>query len=491
MTDLDPAPGGTSGLYAGMCIYDRLLNYDYVNGTYGLSAAQSFENPDPLTYIFKIKPNAKFQNIPPVNGRSVTSEDCAASWQAFVANPRASNKGFFTTIVDRFDTSDPATLVIRLKQPYPWAITNTAFGGPLANPIIPKEIIEAGQVAKVAIGSGPYVLDQFDPNSIISFKRRPDGWHTPERPYIDRIVYQVITDTAARSAALKARQIDYLLARDKLEAEEFRGYGPDMQTGKELAPPAHLLMRGDESGLFKDPRVREAVYCALDIKEIIDTVDLGDGEMSGPIPPDLKRWSLPTDEIKKVFPHDVAKAKELLAAAGWDSNREVEYKHPTGARGALLAEIIQKQLATVGIKTQLKPEDSNTIWYPKTILGRDFQLTSTGTLLSSKDPDSWLRTQTTMGIGAGNACRWSDSEVDAMVAQVSKELDTEKQRALIMDAQRLILKKFVPFVNLYAPYQFAGCWAYYYPPRTSDAGYVASYGHTAWLDVDHPSYPRR
>jgi len=481
MTDLQPQLGGGSSEPTNRHVYDHLFNSDYVNGKYELSLAQSLENPDPLTYIFKIKPNAKHQNIPPVDGRVVSSDDVVASWQAFVANPRTANKALFANI-DRYETPDPSTLVVRLKKPNAWVLGPHGFGGPLPSVVMPKELIERDLLAKTAIGPGAFVLEEFDPASVLSFKRRPDAWHEAERPYVDRVVIRVITDEAARAAALKAKQIDLLAARDKLQAEEFKTYGSDMLIDKELTFPAMLFIRADAEGVFKDARVREAVYNALDIKELIDRVELGEAEYCGPVQAHLKIWAMTSDEVKKYFPKDLNKAKQLLAAADWDSNKEVEFKYPASPKASLLAEVLQKQLAAAGIRTKLVPEDSTTVWYTQTALGRNFQLTATPLLYQSQDPDLALRIFTTAGIGGGNTARWSDPEVDEIVGRVATEFDAEKQKTIISEAQKTILKKFSPIINLYAPYAFTGRWSYFHYVSPSVKGYAALYGHYSWTE---------
>jgi len=487
MADLNPQRTASAGAATYYFIYDHLFYYDWNSGKYDLGVAQSIESPDPLTYIFKLKPNAKFQNLPPVNGRPVTSEDIVVSWKRFVDDPRTGNKGFFTDSVDHYETPEPATLVVKMKTPNTWAIGPHGLGAPLPTVIVPKELFENDQLNKVAVGSGAYVLENFDPGSVISFVRRPDSWHTPDRPYIDKRVFQVITDAPARAAALKGKQIDSLLARDKLQADEFKGYGPDMRIQRELFLPFSLLMRADApDGLFHDVRVREAVYKALDIQDLIDRVELGEGEWEGPVPKSLNAWALPDAELKKAFPHDVAKAKELLAAAGWDSSREVELKYPNSEKDSLICQILQKQLEAAGIRTKLVPQDRATVWSPQTLTGKNFQLTA-AYYTASRDPDFWLRYHSTQGAGLGNLCRWSDPEVDAIIVRQQREFDFEKQRQIILEAQRMLLAKFAPTINLYSPYNYTACWEYYHPTGSSFLGIMGQYD---WIDTSSPSYPQ-
>jgi len=494
MTHLNAQEGGDQNSTGILMrhVYDHLFNYDYINGRYDLSLAQSVEEaPDHMTYTFKLKPNAKWQNLPPVNGRNVTSEDVKVSWDSYAANPRLTGKQIFTDYIDHLETPDPQTFIIKMKQPFAWFFSTQGFGAPHPTIVMPKEIIDQNLMEKVAVGSGGYQVQEFDPAKNLVLRKRPDGWHNgPDRPYIDKLVFTVISDTAARSAALKAKQIDQLAARDKLEAEEFKSYGPDMVIRKERSYTPVILLRSDDQGFFKDVRVREAIYNCIDVKDLIDRVDLGEGEYTGPVPPFLEHWSLPQDELKKVFPHDLKKAKDLMAAANWDSTKEIEFKYPSDQKTQLLVEVLQQQFAAIGIKTKLVPQDTTTVWTPDTFQKKNFQLTAVYRLYTGQSPDPYLQHYTTKGRGAGNDARWSDPEVDAIVAKQLVEFDEAKQRQIIIDAQRLILSKFPPIVKPYAPFVYTANWDYYHDARFEQA-YVGTFGGYSWIDSDSPNYPKR
>jgi ABC-type transport system substrate-binding protein len=133
----------------------------------------------------------------------------------------------------------------------------------------------------------------------------------------------VITDATARVAALRSKQIDTLVARDRLRADEFQGYGKDMVIDKQLTFARMLWLRADAPP-FNDDRMRQAIYSGLDIQGLIDRVELGQGEWSGVVPPYLAEWSLPLSELKQVYPFNLQQAKQQLSAAGWASAPEIE-----------------------------------------------------------------------------------------------------------------------------------------------------------------------
>jgi ABC-type transport system substrate-binding protein len=136
------------------------------------------------------------------------------------------------------------------------------------------------------------------------------------------------------------------------------------------------------------------------------------------------------------------------------------------------------------------PQDTTTVWTPDTFQKKNFQLTAVYRLYTGQSPDPYLQHYTTKGRGAGNDARWSDPEVDAIVAKQLVEFDEAKQRQIIIDAQRLILSKFPPIIKPYAPFVYTANWDYYHDARFEQA-YVGTFGGYSWIDSDSPNYPKR
>jgi ABC-type transport system substrate-binding protein len=186
------------------------------------------------------------------------------------------------------------------------------------------------------------------------------------------------------------------------------------------------------------------------------------------------------EEVLRFFPLDQAKARGLLAAAGWDANTNVEFKFPASPKSQLLAEVIQRQLAAVGIKTTLMPQDQRTVW-PTVQRNAEFQMACAEQLQTSSDPDQWLRGGWgSRGLaGGGNQARWSDPEVDALITKEQGEPDLARRKEIILGLQRLILQKSAPAINLYAPYNLTARWDHYHP--ADDRGSAGIWGHYSWI----------
>jgi peptide/nickel transport system substrate-binding protein len=469
-------PGG--GPQTRINTYSNLIHWDYTNDRPGFMLAESYEQVDPTKLIIHIRQNAKWQDLPPTNGRTLTSEDVDISWTRYVEDPVKSGA---TAIHDTWTTSretpDQKTLVMNFSEANFYIIGPHGLCGPIPSTFGPPELSRDDQLER-AVGAGPYHLERFDPASEMSFIRRPDGW-VDDRPYIDRIVYKVITDSATQAAAFRAGDIDQLLARDILQAQEFEGYSPNIRIDKDLGFSRMFFMNGSRPP-FNDIRARQAVYAALDIDELIDKVDFGEGEFGAPVPPYLKA-RLPEEETRKYYPNDQQRARQLLESTGFDFSQELVWKYPTRETAQLMAEAMAEQLGRVGLRIRLVGEHPTTTWSAVTMNRQlDYDFSSSERYIVGTDADIELRQFYSTGSGGFSRAGFGDAEVDRLIEAQQREFDDDKRLALIHDAQRAILDAAHPIMNIWCPYDFVGRWKRYNP--VLDQGYYGRYGHIEWIE---------
>ncbi len=461
--------------------YDHLILWDYNNDKPDFIAAESYETPEPTRLIYHIRPNANWQDIAPLNGRTVTSTDIDTSWSNYIADTKATGATtIHKVLTDHRETPDQKTLVQVFKKPSVPIFGPHGIAGPIPSTFAPPELWASGELGSKAIGSGAYTVEKFDGASEIRLIRRADSWNGLERPFIDKITYRVITDETARAAALRAEQIDTLAARDKIQADEFKGYSPDILIDKDINFPRVLLMHTGKAP-FSDPRIRKAIYTGLDIEDLIGRVDLGEGQYSAFVPPHLAADALPEAEVRNFFPNDKKAARELLTAAGYDFEQEIEFKYPSDSTTTILVETLQQQLLQIGIKTKLIPEDPTTVWSAQTMSKLDYTLTASGLYVRGQDADSWLSLNYKLGLGNGNRNAWSNAETDALFEKSRVEFNAEARHEMLLDLQRKLFEAAAPWINLYAPNLFVARWKRYHPVR--DTGYAGTLGHYHWLSA--------
>ncbi len=309
--------------------------------------AKSWEvSSNGLTYTFKLNEGVKYQNLPPVNGRELTSEDVRWSFEEYRSSIQAST--FLN--VDKIEAPDKYTVKMTLKEPN---VDFLASLGAMAY-IRPKEIKDKdGDFRKTAIGTGPFVLDKWTPKQGENYSRNPTFWEKDSAgnamPYLDKANKFVIDDPSAARAAYRSKQVDVVTATIIKDAQEIKGSDPDTI----FQSNGSGLVRGNVNGLlfrtdrkpFNDVRVRRAISMGIDRQTLTDTLYGGYYAMSMGTSwawfmenaPQLK-------DFGPYYQYNPTEAKKLLAEAGYPNGITVEQidwylRVPADSIIAMLAEI--------------------------------------------------------------------------------------------------------------------------------------------------------
>jgi ABC-type transport system substrate-binding protein len=434
--------------------------------------AESWETPTEVDWIFKLRGDAVFQDLPPASGRPVVAEDIVKSIDRYRSMPGANTA--WDQWTERYGAPDPRTFTILTKKPYGYLLYD--LGSPLTA-IMPIEAVdEFGDLKTHAIGSGPYMLKTYSRDQGLQVVRNPTYYH--DFPYIDEFDIKVLPDEASIQAAFRAGNLDVYMATDKLKADTVRNVS-GTSTQKFLDRIYTVFeLNATRVEAFKDQRVREAIDLALDRQAMIDKLYFGDAELAGPVPP-LWAAALPKEEVAQAYQRDVGKAKQLLSAAGQE-NLSFVLSFGNYSNCADLAAIIKSNLADAGIMVNLKPGELGT-WLADLGAG-NFESTAFIHLRYLSDfiqinwhhSHGWARTQEGyLGV--------DDAEVDSMLDQVNGTIDVQARIKLEQDVQRLVLKRHGPTLVLYEPY---GYWCAYdyikgYTPTSYGFGL---YKYDYWID---------
>jgi ABC-type transport system substrate-binding protein len=459
-TTINPYKGLDSGLLWGFTIYDHLWYVPADTGNMELFLAESFEQPDPLNFSFKIK-QAYFHDKPPAGGRQVKATDIKASFEAAAQAPKISASPWWRQTLESVSAPDDVTVAFKLKQVDAWTFSSTNGGSVISSSILPQEMAAGpDSMDNNLVGSGRFQFVSHENGANFKLKRF-DKWRIKGEPWLAGIEYRLLQEQSAALAAFAAQQIDGIGFTNRLERDQ-----TVQQLGKSINvstdPTAVVWMvvsRGDKE--FADPRVRQAFYLALDRDEYIQLMFFGDAQKSGVVPPIHTRYALDPKELDgTLFKHDPAQAKQLLTASGFDTSREYVLKYlSTGDLRAQMAQITQAQMQKfLGIKLKLVPEDLNT-WLQNSLLQSQFDFTTYDTL-PYDDPSSYLNNFLKGSGRAQNFARFFDDDVDAMIQKQRSILDTDQRAEAIKEIQRQITAKFAPEISICSPVASAASWAY-------------------------------
>ncbi len=402
------------------------------------------EQPDPLSYTFKIQQGVKFQNVDPVNGREFTSEDVKYSIERQMTDQagKFQHAYFFLGHVDKIETPDKYTVTVKTNKPFAPFISYIASPWTL---MICKEVVDKdGDLTERAIGTGPFILKEWQKDVKFELVKNPD-YFKKDLPNIDALTWVIAADPATSATLFISKGVDAaVLAQSELQ--RVKDARPDAhledvpsQFWKQFRMPPTTKDQPYPKP-FDDIRVREAIVRAVDKKQILDLVYSGDGIATyGPILPVYEQWALK----KELVPFDLKKAKDLLGQAGQSGGFSGDMIWAsTAPQLDQISEVIKQQMGKIGVTLDLKPMEL-AAYYNQTY---SYKYTfSQHTPLNNPDPDENLSAY--FGKGATYYKHFNQDIFDAIDKQ-SEELDTAKRQQLVQDAQVKIVNDF-PMVFLF------------------------------------------
>ena len=233
-------------------------------------------------------------------------------------------------------SSDRYTVKFVLKEPFVWLVHM------LANPagawiIVPEVVQQFGDLKtpESAIGTGPFLLERYEPNVKTVFKRNPD-YFLKDQPSIDGVEWLVLDDDSTGLAMYRTGQIDcgpwHWWAVRQADLEALQKSHPQLRYRDFLSNVTTALYMRTDQAPFNDVRVRRAISHAVHRQEIIEAVSIR-GEPTPAIARGATEWSLPIDQLgagAKYYQYDPKEAKRLLTDAGLPKGFKTHIKHHTG-----------------------------------------------------------------------------------------------------------------------------------------------------------------
>jgi peptide/nickel transport system substrate-binding protein len=440
-------------------IYSGLVNRDKDLNIIG-ELAESWEfSRDCLDLTFKLRKNVRWHD-----GKPFTADDVVFTYETMVnpKTPTAYREDF--KAVAAVDAPDPYTLHVRYTKPYAKALQSWSIW------ILPRHVLEtyvkegrlreAPQNRADPIGTGAYRFKEWKPGEKVVLVANQDYFEG--RPYLSRIVYRIIPSQATIFLELKAQGIDSagpagltaLQFKRQADFPAFRKaynkyqYQDNVYTylGFNLSDPR-----------FADKRVRQAFAHAINKRELIEGVRLGLGrEATGPYKPGT--WAY--NPNVRTYPYDMAKARELLAAAGWRTKnadgilvkdgQPFEFVLRTNQGNderRKVAEIVQASLKDLGVKVDIQVIEWAS-FLKEYIKKRRFEAIILGWGIG-QDPDQfevWHSSKT--GPDDLNRIGYANPEADEMLEK-GRMSCVEEERKKYYDRFQEILAEDQPIVFLY------------------------------------------
>ena len=394
--------------------------------------AESFDQPDALTYVYTLRDGVVFSD-----GTPVTADDVVASIARVrdpeVAGPLAWMYDVPEAVVEK---TDDTTITIKLTTP---SALFRYVPATTAGHVIPAAAIEQYglDLLRNPIGTGPYKFVRWDAGSQIELEKNPNYWQEG-KPHFERFVYHIVEEGTTRITGLKNGELDMLTSvpPDQLEAvAEF----PNVELQEVVGYTITLVALRNDKPPFDDVNVRKAVSYATPIQSIMENIVGATGVQSRntTVPPDMPGSA--SAELEPIL-YDVDKAKELMAASAWPDGfstklnviapNDIWVPQAVAIQEALReinidVEIVQLPYADF-ITLQTAGDYEGMLHYT---WGADFP-DAAGNLipvfLSTSIPPQ------------NNHAYYNNPEVDRLLNESESELDQEARLELLREAQRII-----------------------------------------------------
>jgi peptide/nickel transport system substrate-binding protein len=336
-------------------IWDTLVERDGNLKIVPALAAELPKNVSPAVWEVKLRKGVKF-----TNGEDFNAESVKFSLER-VAHGKLRGSSFFAPI-DRVEIVDPYTVRIHTKKPWPTLIPAMTFNQASMYP--PKAYAgkDSAAISKEPIGTGPYKFVRWSKDEEIVLEANPSYWRGA--PKIKTVVFRPIPDDAVRVAALQNGEIDvavnippHLAAIIDRHPKIFLTTAPSIRTIQLMFythqfDKDHKLV-GTYQGPSADKRLRQAITSAVNVDELIKGVL--DGK-AVPVATMLTTMHFGFDPTLKPVKQDLAKAKKLMAEAGFPNGFEMTLHGPQGryVRDKEVLEAVGGQLTKAGIKTTVR-----------------------------------------------------------------------------------------------------------------------------------------
>jgi peptide/nickel transport system substrate-binding protein len=301
------------------------------------------------------------------------------------------------------------------------------------------------------IGCGPFRLVEWNKGSQLVMDRF-DKYFVPGLPYLDRVVIRVIKDPVTEMAAFKAGEIDFIASFSPEHVDTLRAHNPRAQimTGKETTPMlAAMKVTVPKDGkpmskeraphpIFGDLRVRKAIGChGIDRQEIVKIAFKGQATpWVGMNPP----GTLDTVDVNAMCPYDQAKAKALLAEAGYGPQKPLTFELMTNTEKSVfsvITTVIKEQMGRIGVTANIRLVDKVT-WMNTTLQDGPWDMYVEDLLsLITLDSNAYLSNSTS----SWSHPRHNDPKVDEYYARYARELDAGKRKAIAKELVEFMADK--------------------------------------------------
>ena len=438
MAHFDPAHFCTTvQLETGMHMYEGLMMMGDDYSSTPMLASKAEVSPDGRKFSFALRRGVKFHN-----GKEMTSADVLATYQRYAK--QSPNAASFAN-VSSFEAPDPYSFVINLKD------TSAVLLEVLKTPCFPLSIIPSEEAAKgpreiTVIGTGPYMMGELVKDSHLLMRRfdgytadtsapGPNGFAGRKTAHFDAIRYNILPEVSTRVAAMLAGTAD-LAEVDADQIDRFKGR-TDIVIEKVFPGCMHTIVLQSQNGLTRDLRIRQAIMAVVDAEEMAEVSGYVYKMNASLLYPDSPYYT--GDQMKQFYSqNDPAKAKALLAAAGYKGEKVIIHTNSNYAYMRAQMLVLEQKLKAIGMNIEMRVTDWMTNAAALTTGEGGYNISMTGYCSQPLlGPQQW-RPLIYGHTGLGKA---NDADVDVPYNRFFSSMDVNVRKQAWLEAETAIRSK--------------------------------------------------
>ena len=437
-TNLDPrfATDGQSQHLDGL-IFSSLVARD-ASMNLQPDLAESWETPDPLTYVFHLRPGVRFHD-----GTVLTAKDVKATFDFILDSANHSPKrGGFRQIAS-IDAPDDSTVIFHLKESYAsflWSVSRPAVG------IVPADAVS--NPARRLVGSGPFKFVSQSQDDEVVLIANSDYYGGA--PGISRLRARIVPDAIVRALELRKGSADLEITSLSPDMVPVLAQRPELAVSERAGTNLNYLGFNMQDATVSRREVRQALAYATDRESLVRYLLHGQAQVAGGVLPP-NHWAYEPNVTR--YSLDTARAEKMLDAAGFPRGANgvrmhLTLKTSTDEQARLIGAALQEQWRRAGVELELRPLELATV-LSDSIKG-NFQINLLRWVGANNDPDifEFVFSSRRFPPDGANRGHYRNARIDQLTEQIRTETDQQKRKALCSEAQK-ILSDDLPYLPMW------------------------------------------
>ncbi|MBB6097297.1 peptide/nickel transport system substrate-binding protein [Deinobacterium chartae] len=400
--------------------------------------ATSWKALSPTRWRFELRRGVRFQDGTPFNAEAVKY-----SIERLIDPANKAPGAYVLDVVKDVKVVDADTVEITTRYPFGPLLAHLTH--PVTAIVSPTAAKKAGKnFGRSPVGTGPFAFDAWKTGDQVTLVANKNYWNGA--PKLDKIVFRTIPETATQVVELRSGAVDLIVNLPPERVKELEN-NPRIDVAKSLGWGSTYFGFNTQSGPTRLPKVRQALAAAIDRDAIVNQLRGGMAvKASVPVPPTV--WGAAKGVASPEY--DVAKAKRLLAEAGYKNGFSIDLISTNTGEFPQLAQAIQFQLGQIGVKVNVKLLEYSAFVQEVVKPNHGLYLSSWGTVTLDADYALYALFHSSE-IGTNNYALYKNPKVDKLLLQARRSNDSAERQKAYLEVQKQIASD-LPLLTLYYPY---------------------------------------